>query len=91
MKTLVLALITVRNQHRHNEESLPEPKDFQPFDLQALRNSYKAKNTPSNRAVCRQQLYTDRARNKDCSGTSHSRPQRSAVYPPPVPFNYPNI
>ena len=36
MKTLVLALITVRNQHRHNEESLPEPKDFQPFDLQAL-------------------------------------------------------
>jgi hypothetical protein len=36
METLVLALIIVRNQHRQTEKSLPEPNDFQPFDLQAL-------------------------------------------------------
>jgi hypothetical protein len=28
---------------------IPEPNDFQPFNLQALRNLYKAKDTPRSR------------------------------------------
>ena len=31
------------------------------------------------------------ARDKDRSGTAESSPQRPTVYPPAVPFNYPNL
>ena len=51
MESLVLALIIVQDQHRRSEKSLPELNDFQPFDLQALRNLYKAKDTPPSSGV----------------------------------------
>jgi len=41
MEILVFALIASYNAHRRQEQVVPEPEEFQPFDLQALRNSAK--------------------------------------------------
>ena len=45
METLIFALIASYNAHRQRESVAAEPEEFQPFDLQALRNS--ADNQPS--------------------------------------------
>jgi hypothetical protein len=45
METLIFALIASYNAHRQQEPVVAEPEEFQPFDLQALRNS--ADNMPS--------------------------------------------
>jgi len=42
MEILVFALIAAYNGHRQQEQVVAEPEEFQPFDLQALRNSAKA-------------------------------------------------
>ena len=39
MEILIFALIASYNAHRPQEWVVAEPEDFQPFDLQALRNS----------------------------------------------------
>jgi hypothetical protein len=39
MKTLIFASIASYNAHRPQEGVIAEPEEFQPFDLQALRNS----------------------------------------------------
>jgi hypothetical protein len=39
METLINALIASYNVHRQQEPVVAEPEEFQPFDLQALRNS----------------------------------------------------
>ena len=41
MEILVFAVIASYNAHRRQEQVVPEPEEFQPFDLQALRNSAK--------------------------------------------------
>jgi hypothetical protein len=45
METLIFALIASYHAHRQQEWVVAEPEEFQPFDLQALRNS--ADNKPS--------------------------------------------
>jgi hypothetical protein len=42
MEILIFALIASCNAHRRQEQVVSEPEEFQPFDLQALRNSAKA-------------------------------------------------
>ena len=42
MEILIFALIASYNGHRQQERVVAEPEEFQPFDLQALRNSAKA-------------------------------------------------
>jgi hypothetical protein len=38
METLIFALIASHNARRQQESVIAEPEEFQPFDLQALRN-----------------------------------------------------
>jgi hypothetical protein len=45
METLINALIASFDAHRQHEPVVAEPEEFQPFDLEALRNS--ADNKPS--------------------------------------------
>jgi hypothetical protein len=52
METLIFALIASYNAHRQQEWVVTEPEEFQPFDLQALRNS--ADNKPSQSSSRRQ-------------------------------------
>ena len=49
MEALVFALIAVRNGYFVQETIVPEPAEFQPFDLQALKRSYEADENPSSR------------------------------------------
>jgi hypothetical protein len=54
METLTFALIASYNAYRQQESVVAEPEEFQPFDLQALRNV--ASNTP-NRSSSRREAY----------------------------------
>jgi len=49
MEALVFALIAFRNGYKEEESFVPEPDDFQPFDLRALAQVYNATNDSSNR------------------------------------------
>ena len=49
MEPLIFALIAVRNGYKQEESFVPEPDDFQPFDVRALGHVYNAKNDSSNR------------------------------------------
>jgi hypothetical protein len=42
MEILIFALGAAYNRHRPQERVVAEPEEFQPFDLQALRNPAKA-------------------------------------------------
>ena len=57
MQALLLALIAVRDAYRRQEPIVPEPYKFQPFDLQALRQVYRAKDTSPSRPSDRQESY----------------------------------
>jgi hypothetical protein len=54
METLIFALIASYHAHRRREPAVAEPEEFQPFDLQALRNSVDTKpsRSSSRREVC---------------------------------------
>ena len=54
METLIFALIASYNAHRQQKPVVAQPEEFQPFDLQALRNS--ADNKPS-RSLSRREAY----------------------------------
>ena len=49
MEPLVFALIAALNGYKQEESCVPEPDDFQPFDVRALGLVYNAKNDSSNR------------------------------------------
>ena len=61
MEALVFALIVVRNAYRRQEAFIPEPHEFQPFDLQALRHSYNAEHNSRSRPSDRQESYVAQA------------------------------
>ena len=42
MEILIFALIASYNAHRRQKRVVAEPEEFQPFDLQGLRNSANA-------------------------------------------------
>jgi len=53
MEAVIFTLIGTRN-----ERSVPEPAEFQPFDLRALRHSYNTEdNSPSRRLTGRNRLW----------------------------------
>ena len=49
MEALVFAIIAVRNGYKLQETIVPEPAEFQPFDLRALKRSYDAEDDSSGR------------------------------------------
>jgi hypothetical protein len=49
MEALVFALIAVRNGITQEETFVPEPAEFQPFDLRALKRSYEVEENSSGR------------------------------------------
>ena len=49
MEPLIFAVIAVRNGYKQEQSLVPEPDDFQPFDVRALGHVYNAKNDSSNR------------------------------------------
>jgi len=51
METLIFAVIAVRNGYKQEQNLVPEPDDFQPFDVRALGHVYNAKNDSSSRLV----------------------------------------
>jgi hypothetical protein len=54
METLIFALIASYNAHRQQESVIAETGEFQPFDLQALRNS---ENNKPSRSSSRWEAY----------------------------------
>jgi hypothetical protein len=61
MEALALALLIVRNAYRKQETVGPEPHEFQPFDVQALRHSYYSEENGPSRPSDRQKSYVPRA------------------------------
>jgi hypothetical protein len=49
MEPLIFAMIAFRNGYKQEESLVPEPDDFQPFDVRALGRVYNAKNDSSSR------------------------------------------
>jgi len=81
MEALALALIAVRNLYRQQETIVnARPQAFSRVAISETEMPPLAlshlRNLPHD---------------KDRPGNPESRPQRPTVYPPPVPFNYPNV
>jgi hypothetical protein len=49
MEALIFAIIAMRNGYKLQETIVPEPAEFQPFDLRALKRSYEAEENSSSR------------------------------------------
>ena len=49
MEPLIFAVIAVRNGYKQEQSLVPEPDDFQPFDVRALGHVCNAKDDSSNR------------------------------------------
>ena len=49
MEALVFAIIAVRNGYTLQETIVPEPAEFRPFDLRALKRSYEAEENSTSR------------------------------------------
>jgi hypothetical protein len=54
MEALVFAIIALRNGYKQQETFVPEPAEFRPFDLRALKRSYEAEDDSSSRPSDRQ-------------------------------------
>jgi hypothetical protein len=57
MEALVFALIATRNMYRQQKGNVPEPAEFQSFDLQALRFSDHATDNSQSRSSDRKRSY----------------------------------
>jgi len=54
MEALVFAMIALRNGYKQEQTLVPEPAEFRPFDLRALKRSYEAEADSSSRPSDRQ-------------------------------------
>ena len=61
METLVFALIAIRNGYIQQETVVPEPAEFQPFDLRALKRSYEAEENSSGQPSNRSKSFVEQA------------------------------
>ena len=61
METLVFALIAIRNGYIQQETVVPEPAEFQPFDLRALKHSYEAEENSSGQPSNRSKSFVEQA------------------------------
>ena len=57
MEALILALLAVRTAYRKQEAIVPEPHNFQTFDLQTLRHVSRAKDELPGRPSDQQESY----------------------------------
>jgi hypothetical protein len=54
MEALVFAILAVRKGYKLEETTVPEPAEFRPFDVRALKRSYQAEDDSSSRPSDRQ-------------------------------------
>ena len=57
MEALVIALIATLAAYRQQKVTVPEPAEFQAFDLKALRSPDQNNHDPRGRASDRKRLY----------------------------------
>jgi hypothetical protein len=57
MDALVIALIATLGMYRQQKVSVPEPAEFRPFDLKALRSPDQNKHDPLGRLSNRKRSY----------------------------------
>jgi hypothetical protein len=61
MEILVFALIAMTKLYKRKEKIVPEPHQFQPFDVQTLKQVYNARVQSSSRSSGRQESYVIQA------------------------------
>jgi hypothetical protein len=54
MEALVFAIVALRKGYKLEETTVPEPAEFRPFDVRALKRSYHAEDDSSSRPSDRQ-------------------------------------
>jgi hypothetical protein len=54
MEALVFAIVALRKGFKLEETTVPEPAEFRPFDVRALKRSYQAEDDSSSRPSGRQ-------------------------------------
>jgi hypothetical protein len=57
MEALVIALLATRAIYRQQDSSIPEPAEFQPFNLKALRFSDRTRDNTESRSPDRKRPY----------------------------------
>ena len=57
MEALVIALLATRAMYRPQDSSVPEPAEFQPFDLQALRFPHRTRDNTERPSPDRKRPY----------------------------------
>ena len=83
MEALVFGLIALSTLHKKREQIVPEPAEFWSFDLRILEQVFNAGDNSASTQSDRMRSYVPTRGNKDTSA-------RRRVFPPAVPFNYPN-
>jgi hypothetical protein len=53
----LIAAVAVRNGYNRQETFVPEPAEFQPFDLRALKQAYDAEDNSSSRPSDRRESF----------------------------------
>jgi hypothetical protein len=61
MEVLIFAFIATTKFHRPKEKLVPEPDQFQPFDVQTLKHVYGARVGSSSRSSDRRKSYAVQA------------------------------
>jgi hypothetical protein len=61
METLIFALVAFLKLFRREEKMVPEPLQFRPFDIQALKHVYNGRVESSNRTSARHESYAAQA------------------------------
>ena len=83
MEALVFGLIALSTLYKKREQIVPEPAEFRSFDLRILEQVFNAgDNSPSRQS--------DRMRSYVPTGGKNDTSTGRRVFPPAVPFNYPN-
>jgi hypothetical protein len=61
MEALIFGLVAMMKLFRHEEKMVPEPLQFRPFDIQALKLVYNGRVDSSNRPSARDRSYAAQA------------------------------
>jgi hypothetical protein len=61
MEALIFALVAFIKLFRTEEKMVPEPLQFRPFDIQALKHVYNGRVASSNRPSARHKSYATQA------------------------------
>jgi len=61
MEALVFALVAILRLFKPEKKMVPEPLQFRPLDVQALKHVYNGRMESSNRPAARHESYTAQA------------------------------